>query len=47
MYKSLIPLLLLASLLAPTPLLAETKLSKPNIVVFLADDTGSLYHTSL
>lgn len=36
MCKSLVTLLLLA----PTPMLAETQLSKPNIVVFLADDMG-------
>jgi len=40
MYKSRITLLLLVSLLAPTPLVAQTKPSKPNIVVFLADDMG-------
>ncbi|QDV25812.1 sulfatase family protein [Aureliella helgolandensis] len=40
MYKSRISLLLLVSLLAPKPLLAETKASKPNVVVFLADDMG-------
>ncbi|TWU32506.1 sulfatase-like hydrolase/transferase [Novipirellula artificiosorum] len=40
MVKSRIPLLLLVSLLAPVPLLAQAKPSKPNIVVFLADDMG-------
>lgn len=40
MNKSLLPILLLVALAAPTPLHGETKLAQPNIVVFLADDMG-------